>query len=404
MRILLITQWFDPEPALKGLAFARALQSAGHDVDVLTGFPNYPGGRLYPGYRIRPWQIEMMEGVRVVRVPLYPSHDGSAWRRALNYLSFLASAAILGPLLTRRPDVVYVYHPPATAGLAAAILATLRRVPLVYDIQDLWPDTLAATGMVRQGRLLRVVGGVCRALYRRAARIVVLSPGFARRLAERGVPLDKIDVIHNWCDERTLRAAQDSPAPLAMSGKFNVVFAGTMGAAQALESVLQAAQQVADQRDDVQFVLVGGGIERARLLAMAQWMGLPNVVFLPPMPMKEIGAVLAAADVLLVHLRNDPLFEITIPSKIQAYLAAGRPLLNGVPGDAADLVRRAEAGLNVPPEDPAALAQAVLALAHLPPASRLAMGVAGRDFYDRELALSIGAARTINTLERARRR
>lgn len=401
MRILYLTQWFDPEPTPKGMAFVRALRDAGHTVEVLTGFPNYPGGKVYPGYRIRPWRIEMMDGIRVVRVALYPSHDGSAVRRILNYLSFCLSALLFGGFLTRRPDVVYVYHPPATAGLAGALLAGLRRAPLVYDIQDLWPDTLRATGMASQPLLLDAIGGVCQWLYRRASRIVVLSEGFARCLAERGVQADKIDVIWNWSDEAALRGAVEGPAPPALAGKFNAVFAGTMGAAQALDTVLLAAAATRDVRPDIQFVLVGGGIDRARLQASAASMGLPNVLFLPKMPMSEIGATLAAADVLLVLLRDDPLFEITVPSKIQAYLAVGRPLINGVRGEAAALVERAGAGRNVPPQDPAALAQAVLEMASMPACEREAMGQAGRHFYDQQLALRVGVAQTLKVLERA---
>lgn len=404
MRILFVTQWFDPEPVPKGLAFARALQAAGHSVEVLTGFPNYPGGKVYPGYRIRPWQVTELDGVRVVRVPLYPSHDGSALRRVLNYASFCASVAMLGPLLTRRCDVIYVYHPPASVTLAAAFLAKLRRVPLVCDIQDLWPDTLRATGMVNRSWMLKLVGTMCQALYRQAARIVVLSPGFAQRLAERGVPAEKIDVVYNWCDEAALRRPACLPPPAAMRDRFNVVFAGTMGPAQALDSLLHAAARLADAAPHVQFVLVGGGIDRQRLQALAQWMALPNVVFLPRMPMNEIGSVLSAAEVLLVHLKDDPLFAITVPSKLQAYFAMGKPVINAVRGDAAALVARAGAGLNVAPEQPGALADAVLELAALPPVGRALLGQAGRDFYDRELSLSRGAARILEVLARARQR
>jgi colanic acid biosynthesis glycosyl transferase WcaI len=161
-RILLITQWFDPEPTFKGLAFARELVRRGYDVEVLTGFPNYPGGKVYPGYRIRLLQRQHIEGVEVTRVALYPSHDHSGVRRALNYLSSAFSAVRYAVLLARRPDVVYVYHPPLTVSIVAVLMRLLRRVPVVLDIQDLWPDTLRATGMISNKRLFRLVGRVCR--------------------------------------------------------------------------------------------------------------------------------------------------------------------------------------------------------------------------------------------------
>jgi hypothetical protein len=195
MRILMVSQWFDPEPAFKGLPFAKALKSRGHDVRVLTGFPNYPEGRLYPGYRVKPLQREAMEGIPVLRVPLYPSHDASALRRTANYLSFALSAAAIGGFASGPADVMYVYHPPATVALPAMVIGRAHRIPFVYDIQDLWPDTLAATGMMGNALLLKAVDRWCRWTYRAASRIVVLSPGFKAKLVERGVPREKIEEI-----------------------------------------------------------------------------------------------------------------------------------------------------------------------------------------------------------------
>jgi glycosyltransferase involved in cell wall biosynthesis len=197
MRILMLTQWFDPEPTFKGLTFAKALRERGHEVEILTGFPNYPGGKVYPGYRIRPFQREVMEGIPVIRVPLYPSHDNSAIRRVANYATFALSAAAIGTAAVKPADVMYVYHPPATVAFPAMLIGSIRRIPFVYDIQDLWPDTLGATGMVNNKSLLKMVGRWCRWTYRAAARIVVLSPGFKELLVARGVPREKIEVIYN---------------------------------------------------------------------------------------------------------------------------------------------------------------------------------------------------------------
>jgi glycosyltransferase involved in cell wall biosynthesis len=393
VRILLLTQWFDPEPSFKGLLFAKELKRRGHQVSVLTGFPNYPGGKLYPGYSVRLWQRETMEGVDILRVPLYPSHDRSALGRVANYLSFALSAAVLGPLLTAEADVVYVYHPPATVGLAALAFRCLRGVPCVYDVQDLWPDTLLATGMVRGALIPTLVGWWCDGVYRVVNHIVVLSPGFKRRLHERGVPAAKIDVIYNWCDEPdggAFPAVLPAGEKNAMAGRCNVVFAGNMGPAQDLDTVLRAARLVLRSHPAVQFVLVGGGLDTERLKTAVVAEGLTNVIFFPRRPPSAIGAVLAAADVLLVHLRDEPLFAVTIPSKTQAYLAAGRPILIAVRGDATDLVRKAQAGLTCEPGDAEQLAATVRAFVALPPAQREAMGRAGRDYYAAELSLSRG--------------
>lgn len=396
MRILLLTQWFDPEPAFKGLAFARALVRRGHEVEVLTGFPNYPGGRLYPGYRVRPVQRELIEGIPVTRVALYPSHDGSAIRRVCNYLSFACAAATMGVYAVRRPEVVYVYHPPATIAVPALMLKALRGVPYVLDVLDLWPDTLAATGMVADTWILRAVGAFCRISYRSAARIVVPTPGFRELLIERGVPAEKIALVYNWSHEpQDCQARPDAPIvkEAGIEGRFNVVFAGNMGRAQALSSVLSSARLVAGRAPQVQFVFVGGGIDVEALKAEAERKALPNVRFLPARSAAEVGALLVAADLLLVHLRDAPLFRITIPSKTQAYMAAARPILMAVRGDAARLVEAAGAGVCVAPEDPEALANAVCELSATNPERLSTMGRRGRAYYLREMSLETGTTR-----------
>jgi glycosyltransferase involved in cell wall biosynthesis len=392
MRILLLTQWFSPEPDLKGLAFARCLRDRGHDVEVLTGFPNYPGGRLYSGYRVRPFQREVMDGIRVNRVPLYPSHDRSGIRRIVNYLSFGATAASLGPWVVRRPDVVYVYNL-VTLGWAARMLRWFRGAKTVLDVQDLWPESVMSSGMMRNRVLQKVLNRWCRREYLSPNRLVVLSPGFKAHLAQLGVPESKIEVIYNWCDETSIKLTQASDATraeLKFPGRFNIVFAGTMGVMQGLDVVLECAWRLAAEAPDVLFTLIGGGVESQRLRAASA--GLPNVQVLPPRPQSEIGEVLAAADVLLVHLKDDPLFRITIPSKIQAYLYVGKPILCGLHGDAADLVRRAKAGACFEPGNAGSLADAVLKLRRLPAQDLAAIGDAGQQFYRDHLALERGVA------------
>jgi colanic acid biosynthesis glycosyl transferase WcaI len=392
-RVLLMTQWFEPEPAFKGLVFAKALRDHGLAVRVLTGFPNYPGGKVYPGYRIRAWRREVVEGIPVTRVALYPSHDRSAKGRVLNYLSFGVMATI-GGLFGPRPDVIYAYHPPLTVGLAAALVGLLRRVPVVLDVQDLWPDTLRATGMVGHTKVLGIVGAVARIVYRLSTHVVVLSPGFRRLLIERGVPAAKVEVIPNWCDEVALLApAGQLPAAFPGPESFRVVFAGNMGRAQGLDAVLAAALLLQHRAPQVRLVLIGGGLDADRLREDATRRGLTNTVFLPPAPMAEVGHALAAADVLLVHLRSDPLFQITIPSKTQAYMAVGRPVIMAVPGDAADVVSQARCGVTVASEDPQALAAAVCLLAEMPLHERQAMGLRGQRYYQHHLSMSTGTGR-----------
>jgi len=393
-RVLLITQWFEPEPTFKGLVFARELVRQGFEVEVLTGFPNYPGGKIYPGYKLKLLQREVIDGVRVTRVPLYPSHDQGAVGRVLNYVSFAAAALIYGLFGAKRPDVIYAYHPPLTVGIAAALIRLFRRVPVVYDIQDMWPDTLRATGMFSNEKALKVVSRVCDWVYRRVDQIVVLSPGFKRLLIDRGVPEHRVEVIYNWCAEDSLAAPQGAlTASFPSKDKFRILFAGNMGKAQALDAVLQAAELLQQQAANIAFVFLGGGVEVQRLQQLAVQKQLTNVTFLPAVPMAEVGSYLDAADALLVHLRKDPLFSITIPSKTQAYRAGGKPILMAVDGDAADLVRESGCGRGAESENPESIAEAALALHDSSPQQRRTMAENSRAFYQQRLSLTVGASR-----------
>lgn len=391
-RVLLFTQWFDPEPTFKGMAFARELVRQGFDVEVLTGFPNYPGGKVYPGYRIKWLQREVIDGVHITRVPLYPNHDQSAIKRILNYASFAASAALYGALFAKRANVIYAYHPPLTVGIAAAVVKLFRRVPVVYDIQDMWPDTLRATGVLNNPKVLELVAKLCRQVYRQMDHIVVLSPGFKHLLIERGVPESKLSVIYNWADETSLSAPAGRVPEMFPSSDahFRILFAGNMGKAQALDTVLDAAELLQKRGSKVCWVMLGGGLEVERLKADANRRKLENVVFLHAVPMAQVGAYLQAADALLVHLRKDPLFKITIPSKTQAYLAIGKPLLMAVDGDAADLVHKSGGGVVAEPENAHALVEAAIQLSAMSADALSAMGQKSKSFYHRQLNINQG--------------
>src|ERR1035437_6258344 len=246
--------------------------------------------------------------------------------------------------------------------------------------------------MMSNPAALGLLGSLCKFVYRCASHITVLSPGFKETLAGRGVPLDKINVIYNWCDEKGFNVDYEPGERLASRvNKLSILFAGTMGTAQGLESVLQAAQICQHTAPTAEFVFVGGGVERAKLEKMAEEMQLENVRFMPRQPMHAMGGILAGADVLLVHLKDDPLFRITIPSKTQAYLAAGKPILMGVRGDAADLVSQSKSGGLCEPGNPQSIADAVKDLADAGDERLEAMGRSGRAFYENALSLSIGA-------------
>ncbi|MDS1782199.1 glycosyltransferase family 4 protein [Vibrio vulnificus] len=399
MKILLLTQWFDPEPTFKGLLFAQALRDEGHEVEVLTGFPNYPGGKVYDGYKILPYQKEILDGIVVHRVPLYPSHDSSALKRIFNYVSFAVTSSIFGLIKTRNIDVIYSYHPPLTTSLSAAVLAFFKRIPFVVDIQDLWPDTLAATGMVNNTKVLKVVDRVCHLVYWRASKIVVLSPGFKERLLSKGVPESKVEVIYNWCNEPALNNYEECSVKLPSNGQLNLVFAGNLGFAQGLPAIIDAAEILMVNKVAVNIVFVGDGVAKSDAIAKSKDKKLDNVYFLPRVPMSQVGALLHQSDILLVHLNDEELFRITIPSRTQANLAIGKPIVMGVKGDAGDLIKMSEAGVTCEPNSPDSLAEAIQSIVSKTSAELELMGNNAKSFYYQHLSLEKGVKRFISVFE-----
>ncbi|CAH6799953.1 putative glycosyl transferase [Vibrio chagasii] len=402
MKILLLTQWFEPEPTFKGLLFAQALRDEGHEVEVLTGFPNYPGGKLYDGYKINIYQKEIMDGITVHRAPLYPSHDGSASKRVLNYVSFAVCSFLVGMLKTRNVDVIYCYHPPLTTSLSACLLGLFKRVPFVVDVQDLWPDTLSATGMINNKRLLNVVGKTCDLIYKRASKIVVLSPGFKNRIISRGVSEKKIEVIYNWCNEPALNNLEYTDLKMPENGNLNLLFAGNLGFAQGLPSIIQAAEILNKDNVGVNIVFLGDGVAKQAAIEKSKELGLSNVYFLPRVPMQQVGSLLSCADILLVHLNKNELFEITVPSRTQANMAMGKPIIMGVSGDASDLITKAGAGVTCQPDNPESLAEAIAYVCDLSDSERLSLGNAGKNYYEQNLSLKQGVAKFISVFEEVR--
>ena len=396
-RILLITQWFDPEPSFKGILFAKELVSRGFEVEVITGFPNYPGGTLYDGYRVKFIQKEVIDGVLVTRVPLFPSHDKSKLGRVFNYLSFAFSSLIYGLFFSKRADVIYAYHPPLTVGISALIIKLFRRVPIVLDIQDMWPDTLKATGMISNSRLLGSVSKVCNFIYSGVTKIVVLSPGFKDLLIDRGVPENKIEIIYNWADEDVLRTKTgERPQDMVSIEGFKVLFAGNVGQAQGLDVVLDAALLLKDDVPNIHFLVLGRGLKLDDLKRREKELNLGNVHFFPAVGIEKVGSFLGFADALLIHLNSDPLFEITIPGKTQAYMAVGKPIIMGVSGDASNLVSRADCGVCFEPEDSVALAEAAKGLMLLDSTDIQRLGKNAERFYNENLSVMVG----VNSFEK----
>lgn len=387
MKILLLSQHYFPEPDLMHY-LCMGFVKQGHAVTALTGFPNYPKGKTYEGYNQKAYKKEIINGVQIIRVPVYPDRSRSFLKRSLNNLTFPVTSSILGPILTDSPDVMLVQHPPITLGIPAYIISRIHRIPFVFLIQDMWPETLPATGMVSNNQILHLLGKLADLTYAKAKAIAVISPGFRRDLVAKGVPEKKIRVIYNCAYESDLpMVGRDSSLAkeLGLDGYFNILYAGNIGPAQGLHNVIDAASLLTDIQD-LQFALMGDGVERERLEKMVVERNLKNVKFLKRISMEMMPSIYALVEAVMVHLTDDPLFEITIPGKTQSCLLSGKPVIASVNGDAADLVVKAGAGFAVRAMDPEDMAKVVRKLYNMTPQERKTMGLSGRNFYFENLS------------------
>lgn len=396
MRVLVVSQWFPPEPRELYLELAQAFQRAGHEVEAVTGFPNWPGGKLYPGYRIRMVQREVLGGVPTVRLPLYPNHNAGGVKRIWNLMSLAVSLWILGPFVLKRAKHIHVVQLPFLV-FSAKWLAFWWGAKVTMEVQDMWPDTFEATGAVTNLKALKMVERLCQSAYRACVKVRVISPGFKRELASRGVPEGKLEVISNWIDDEAHKPLPEGApyeGPTLPDG-FRILYAGSIGIPQQLKVALDAAEQLAD-RPDIHFLFAGDGVEREGLEKDAKDRGLANVHFLGRFAQDEMGALYAQVDALFVHLAPDPLFAITIPSKVVSYMAYEKPILAAIEGDTRQVVEEAGAGIAINPGDPTALAEAARRLADLSPDERRRMAEAGRkaaesDFSFREAVPKLAA-------------
>jgi colanic acid biosynthesis glycosyl transferase WcaI len=361
MRILIYTQHFPPETVATGrraFDLAESLAGRGHRVTVITGVPNHPSSLGRPFCRAAPRTQVAAAGYRVVRVAVFRSENTRTLNRLLTYATFALSAAWAG-LRQHPPDAILAISPLPT-GLAALPAHWMRRAPLVFDLQDIWPDSALAVGVMRPSPALRLLRRLECSFYRRCALIVGITEGFRSYLLSLGVRPERVAVIHNGVDWEMVApriADQKLKSSHELEGKFIVGYVGNIGLAQGLTTLLDAAEALRDS--PVKFILVGEGTDKVRLRKLARIRGLVNVEFPDGVPRERVASILASCHALLLILRRDPLFEITIPSKLYEYMAAGKPIICSVGGEAASLVAASECGLLVEPSDGAALAGAV---------------------------------------------
>ena len=402
MYILMFTQWFYPEPGPRVHELATELVYRGHRVTVVTGFPTVPYNHFYAGYRLKPFSWDSYHGVKVLRLAHFPHSRKSAYKRTLHYASFMLSCVFIGNMLIERADCMYVFLPPPIMGLAAAFIGLTHDIPFIYDIQDIWPESGVASGMVDNKWLVAALKILGKLIYPLATAICVPSVGYKRTLIGKGVPSEKIEIIPNWADESLYKPMpynEGLAVKHKIKGKFNVTFAGNLGYAQSLDTIIEAAQKLSSQKD-IQFVFAGDGIAVDALKNNSRNLGLTNVLFLGRLPMEEMPRLFSISDLLLVHLKKNPIFKITIPSKTQAYMACGKPILMAVDGDGAELIELTGSGVTCPQEDSTSLTDAILKVYRMSPENRKAMGYNARQAFLQQFSKKVVIGKFEKLLEK----
>ena len=385
MRVLIVSQYFWPENfPINDLA--RGLRQKGHDITVLTGMPNYPEGRFYPGYRAFPIRRDHHEGIKIVRVPMVPKGNGNAIRMVLYYWSLALSACLLVPIFFRkRVDLVFVYQPsPITVGFPALVLKALERTPVWIWVQDLWPETLAGTGMVRSAFLLKLTDRLVRLIYSKCDRVLVQSQAFVPRMVKKGVPGERVRFYPNSAQAlyKPVIVEPDALERNLMPQGFRVLFAGNIGRAQDIPTILLAAEKL-KQEMDIHWVILGDGPMRSWAEEKIRARGLEKTVhLLGRYPEQAMPRFFSLADALLVTLKKDPVFSITIPSKIQSYLACGRPIVAALDGEGARVIDESGGGLTVPAGDAVGLAEVVMKMYRMPKSELESMGRLSREYSE----------------------
>jgi len=395
VKILYISQYFPPEmgaPAARVSELAQRWAQSGHDVTVLTGFPNHPDGIIRPEYRNSFRRMvfrERVHDVNVVRSWLLPLPNRRPIERMLNYSSFMASAAITGSFLGA-PEVVIASSPQLLVGLAGWWISRLKNVPFIFEVRDLWPESLVAVGVGNaKSALHRSLTRIAAFLYRKADHIVVVTPAFREFLVDRWqVPAEKISVVPNGVEIRVFSPQfpdHDLRKNLGGEGKFIASFIGTMGLAHGLNTLIAAAERFQKTEPDVLFMLVGEGADRQRITAIAQAKGLSNIRFVPQQLREKVPDYIAASDVCLVLLRKSAVFETVIPTKMLEFMSCAKPVILGVGGQAREIIERSRAGICIEPENADQLCDAILQL-RKQDWLRESLGRNGREYIIRNLS------------------
>ena len=385
MHILVVSQYFWPEN-FRINDLVNEWQERGHQVTVLTGIPNYPLGKVFDSYLQQPGAFSNFSGANILRVPMLPRGNGN-FRLIVNYLSFVIGASLCGPGLLRKidVDVIFVYEPsPVTVGLPAILFGKIKKAPILFWVLDLWPETLAAIGAIRSPRLLAWVGNLVKFIYNRCALVLGQSRGFLESIANYCTDKSKIRYFPNWAEDVFLVENIKPASEVSEFKGLTVLFAGNIGEAQDIPAVIDAADRL-KKNSNIRWVIVGDGRKTEWLKSEILKRGLEGCVLLPGrFPVERMPSFYAHADALLVSLKSDPIFSLTIPGKVQSYLMAGIPLLGMLDGEGAAVIHEANAGLTCRAGDSIGLVNAVLAMAAMTAEERKILGSNGRKYAQQE--------------------
>ncbi|MGO1544570.1 MAG: glycosyltransferase family 4 protein [Gulosibacter sp.] len=392
-RILIVSQYLWPEAQTLPDDLARELTARGHRVRIITGFPNYPEGKIHAGYRQRWRMMERRQGSRVLRVPLVIDHSQSRLRRTLNYATFAVSAASARGF-AQGADVVYVYAPQMTPAFGPWLWRMLGGAPYVLHVQDLWPDSIVGSSMVGGGRVGNAIAAALapwlHRVYSQAAGVVAIAPTMVRMLRERGVPAERTHLVYNWAEIEPDANASDSAGPSAVvphkDARSRFIFGGNTGEMQDLETLVRAAH--ACRKDDLEVLIVGDGVALPRIRQLAAELGAANVKFTGQVSSEDMPYFYQSSDFGLVTLKDLPIFHGTIPSKLQAVLAAGLPVVSTVRGDVRSIVADNRIGFVAEPEDPESLANALRQAASLTDSERAALADRARTTYREQFTIA----------------
>ena len=365
MHILFLTDNFPPEvnaPASRTFEHCREWVKAGHRVTVVTCAPNFPKGKVFDGYRNKLWQTETVEGIRVIRVWSYITANEGFLRRILDYQSYMLSA-IIASVFVRKVDLIIGTSPQFFTACAAYVVSRYKFRPYIFELRDLWPESIKAVGAMKNERAIRFLEWVEMFLYRKSAKVVSVTRSFKDILMRRGIDGGKIEVITNGVDISQFKPRPKDPeltAKLGMQGKFVAGYIGTHGLAHGLETLLAAAERLRGQ--DIVFLFLGDGARKDALKQMAAEKKLDNVVFVDSVSKADVARYWSLLDVSVIHLKKTDLFTTVIPSKLFESMGMGLPVLHGVEGESADIVREEGAGIPFEPENVDQLCDALVRL------------------------------------------